>query len=191
MVGGESRPDAGVVTSMTASTTSTRLRRGLAVLLVLVGLGVLLLWRGTADVAVTASLEAAHRGSSGGLTLAAHPDPWFVYTEDGDGVTSVAVTRADGSTLPVTLMSHTFTYGPHREGRQVARFEVPAGAGAPEVHVVVTPAGAQGEVPVAVTTFDEAGLEPFVLWGGGALLLVNAAGAVALALSPGPRPRTR
>lgn len=157
--------------------------------LVLAAAVVVLLWRGTANVAVTASLEAAARGPAQGLTVTAHPDPWFVYTENGEDVTAVTVTASDGTTLPVTRMSHRFTYGPHREGQQVGRFEVPAGTGLDELRVVVSPAQGQADVPVAVTTFDVAGFEPLVLWGGVALLLVNILGAVVLATSPRSRGR--
>jgi hypothetical protein len=154
------------------------------VLLVLTAAVVGLVWRGTAGVAVTASLEAADHGAARGLTVTAHPDTWFVYTENGADVTSIRVTEPDGTTLPVTQMSHRFSYGPHREGQQVGRFEVPAGAGLVELRVVVDPAPGRTEVPVAVTTFDVSGFEPLVLGGGAALLLVNALGAVALALPP-------
>jgi hypothetical protein len=178
---------------MSAATTTRRprLRLALAVLLVLAAAVVLLVWRGTANVAVTASLEAADRGPAQGLTVTAHPDPWFVYTQNGEDVTAVTVTASDGTTLPVTRMSHRFTYGPHREGQQVGRFEVPAGTGLDELRVVVSPAPGQADVQVAVTTFDVAGFEPLVLWGGVALLVVNVLGAVALATSPRSRGRER
>jgi hypothetical protein len=78
-------------------------------------------------------------------------------------------------------MSHRFTYGPHREGQEVGRFEVPVGMTSDELRVVVSPVQGGGDVTIAVTTFDVSGFEPWVLWGGLALLLANTAGAVALA----------
>jgi hypothetical protein len=179
------------VTSMTTTTHGARLRYAVATLLVLVAAAGVLLWRGTAGTGVTASLEAASHGTAQGLTLSALPDPWFVYTENGDDVTSVTVTAPDGSTLPVRLVSHAFTYGPHRQGRLVGRFEVPAGAGLVDLRVVVSPAQGQVAVPVAVTTFDVVPFERLVLWGGAALLAVNVAGALVLVVGPRRRERVR
>jgi hypothetical protein len=160
------------------------------VLLVLVAAAAVLLWRGAAGTGVTASLEAAAHGTAQGLTVSAHPDPWFVYTQNGDEVTSVTVTTPDGSRLPVTLLSHAFTYGPHRQGRLVGRFEVPAGAGLVDLRVDVSPAQGPAAVPVAVTTFDVVPFERLVLWGGAALLAVNVAGALVLVVEPRRRERT-
>lgn len=166
---------------MTGTRTHPRLRYAAAALLVVVAAVSVLLWRGTAGVAVTASLQAADQGPAGGTTVTAHPDPWFVYTENGDDVTSVTVTTSDGTRLPVTPMSHRFTYGPHREGQEVGRFEVPVGMASADLRVAVSLVQGGTDVTIAVTTFDVSGFEPWVLWGGLALLLANTAGAVALA----------
>lgn len=176
---------------MASTTNRSRLRYAVAVLLVLAVAVAVMLWRGTADAAVTASLEAADQGPAQGLTVSAHPDPWFVYSQNGDDVTSITVTRPDGSALPVTLLSHAFTYGPHRQGQQVGRFEVPVGAGLVDLRVVASPAQGQAPAQIAVTTFDVASFERLVLWGGTALMLVNVAGAVALWLPPRGRRRYR
>lgn len=160
----------------------------LAGVLALVGAFAALLWSSAVTTAVTASLEAATHGPPSGVTVTTHPDPWFVYTEDGSRVSHVSVTAPDGSTLPVTLTSSTFGYGPHREGRQVARFEVPAGAGLVDLRVVVDVVGAAQSDPaatVAVTTFDVAGFENVHRWGLVTLLVVDVGAATAVLVAGG------
>jgi hypothetical protein len=128
-------------------------------------------------------MDAATHGTAEGLTLTAHPDPYFVYTENGDAVSAITVTAPDGSTLPVTLMSESFTYGPHREGRQVGTFDVPVGRGLTDYRVVVTTDQGQGDAAIAASTFDAAGFIGMNRWGIGGLLAVNFGAAVALLIS--------
>lgn len=168
-----------------ATPRRSRLRLLYASLLVVVGAFAALMWAGTAETAVTASLEAATHGVAQGLSVTAHPDTYFVYSEDGTAVAGITVAAADGSRLPVTLMSESFTYGPHREGLQVGSFEVPVGAGLADYRVVVATTDEQGGSPIAVTTFDVAGFNRTLRWGVGALLVVNISVAVVLLVSSG------
>ena len=166
----------------------------LAAVVALTGAFAALLWSSAVTTAVTASLEAATHGPPSGLTVTAHPDPWFVYTEDGSRVSRVSVTAPDGSSLPVTLTSSTFGYGPHREGRQVARFELPAGAGLVDLRVVVDVVDAAQSDPaatIAVTTFDVAGFENVHRWGMVALLVVDLGAAATVLVTARPAPARR
>lgn len=169
----------------------SRFQFPLAGLLVLVGVLAALLWSGSAETAVTASLEAATHGQAEGLTVTVHPDPYFVYSEDGAGVIGITVTAPDGTALPVTLTSESFTYGPHREGLQVGTFEVPPGAGLVDYRVMVTTTQGQGDAAIAVTTFDVASFNRMNRWGVAALLAVNVGVAVALLVLPAGGARFR
>jgi hypothetical protein len=172
----------------------SRLRFLLAGLLVVVAGLAALLMAGLANSAVTASLEAATSGSAEGLTVTAHPDPYFVYSLDGTPLSSITVTGPDGNRLPVGLTATSFTYGPHRQGLQAygphrqglqaGTFEVPVGRGLADYRVVATTDQAQSDVRIAVSTFDVAGLNRLTLWGIVALLLVNIGVAVAVVLLP-------
>lgn len=176
-------PVVGSPSSAAATPGRSRLRFPLAGLLVLGAALAALMWSATAQTAITASLDAATHGLAEGLTLTAHPDPYFVYTENGVAVSGITVTAPDGSALPVTLMSESFTYGPHREGRQVGTFEVPVGSGLADYRIVVTTAQGQGGAAIAASTFDAAGFIRMNRWGIGALLSVNLGVAVALLIS--------
>lgn len=184
-------PTVPLMSSTSAVPRRPPLRFLLAVPLVLVGVLAALLWSGTAQTAVTASLEAAVHGQAQEITVTPHPDPYFVYSEDGAAVTGITVTAPDGTTLPVTLTSESFSYGPHREGLQVGTFEVPAGAGLVDYRVVVTTAQRQGDAAIAVTTFDVAHFNRMNRWGMAALLAVNVGVAVALLVLPTGRGRIR
>jgi hypothetical protein len=141
-----------------------------------------------AATAVTASLEAAAHGQAQGLTVSTHPDPWFVYSEDGTPVTGITVTAPDGRDLPVTLTSEAFTYGPHRQGLQVGTFQVPVGNPFPDrVNVVATTADGRGDVPIAVTTFDVASFNRTFWWVVGPMLAVNVGVAVTILFLLTPR----
>lgn len=150
-----------------------------------------LLWAATVATAVTASLEAASHGQAQGLTVSTHPDPYFIYTEDGTPVTGITVTTPDGKTLPVTLTSEAFRYGPHRSGLQVGTFEVPVGDFPDRVNVSVTAADGRGDVPVAVTTFDVASYNRAFWWVIGPILAINVGVAVAIFVLLKPKTSAR
>jgi hypothetical protein len=153
----------------------------LAGLLLLTSAATVLLGAAVAAIAVTASIEAAAHGQARGLTVSTHPDPWFVYTEDDTPVTGIIVTAPDGRSLPVTLTSEPFTYGPHRQGLQVGTFQVPPGNNFPDhVNVVVTAADGRADVPIAVTTFDVASFNRAFWWVLGPILAVNVGVAVTI-----------
>lgn len=144
----------------------------LAALLVLgAGIGIVVM-SALADAAVTSALGAATHGSSRGLTVSTHPDPYYVYSVDGTPVTGITVTAPDGSKLPVTMTDSSFTYGPHKEGLQIGTFEVPAGNGMSDYRVIVTSDQA-GELAVAVTTFDVAAFNLLKMTGAISLLTIN------------------
>lgn len=160
------------------------LRFALAAALLLSGVLAALLWLRAADIAVTASLEAATHGPAQGLTVTAHPDPYFIYTEDGTPVAGITVTTPGGQQLPVTASSYSFTYGPHREGLQVGTFEVPVGTGLADYRVVASTPGSQDNPTIAVTTFDVASFNRLNLWGLLGFLAVNVGAAIALITLP-------
>lgn len=168
------------------------LRFLLAGLLLLTSAATGFLWAATTATAVTASIDAATHGQAEGLTVSTHPDPWFVYTEDGTPVTGITVTAPDGQTLPVTLTSEQFTYGPHREGLQVGTFEVPVGSSFPDrVTVVVTTADGRGDVPIAVTTFDVASFNRAFGWIVGPILAINVGVAITILFLMRPKAAAR
>ena len=150
----------------------------LAGLLAVAGVWGALVMTALGDAAVTSALEAASRGPSSGVSVTAHPDPWFVYSVDGAPVSRISVTASDGSTLPVTMSEHSFTYGPHTEGLQVGSFEVLPGSGLVDYRVVAEPAQEGADVTIAVTTFDVAGQDRLRVASSIGLLVVNLGAAV-------------
>lgn len=134
-----------------------------------------------ADTAVTSALEGATRGSSQALTVTTHPDPYYVYSLNGAPVTSITVTAPDGSTLPVTRTSSSFTYGPHKEGLEVGSFEAPAGNGLVDYRVTIT-SDQPGDLAVAVTTFDVAAFNLLKMTGVLTLLVINVGVAAAISI---------
>lgn len=190
VTGMSSAPTASVLasaTSVRARQRGSRLRFFAAALLLVVGTSAAFLWAAATNTAVTASLAAASHGQARGLTITAHPDPYFIYSEDGTEATGISVTAPDGRALPVTPMSSSFTYGPHRNGLQVGTFEVPPGAGLTSYLVVMTAANGEGDTAIGVTTFDVSGFNRVNRWGITALLAVNIAVATALLLLPRSR----
>ena len=162
-----------------------------AVLLVLAALSAALFWSFAVNEAVGARLDRFTRGAiPGPATVWVHPGTWYVYATNGSTIDSIQVTGPGGRLLPVgpTAAVDTMAAGGGTGLRAVGQFTVPV----PEVgnaQVTVTGTDTTGQGWFAVGDFDANRFQTFQLSALTALVVVNAATALAIVVVPIVRAR--